>query len=326
MATFRKRSDKWQARVQRQGYPDQCKTFFMRSDAEAWARKTEIELDQGILNSKANPNTLLKELLVRYKCEVTSKKKFASVEEYRVTAWQKHPLANYAISKIKSSDIAQWRDEKIKLKKAPNTIRLDLAVLSHLFTVARNEWGFEGLSNPATHITLPKLPSGRTRRLLNGELDLILQNTDSALLKPIVLLAVETAMRRSEITSLEWKNLNLNKKTILIPVTKNGEAREVPLSEIALTQILQMNRTQARIFNITSHAITIAFGRACKRSGINDLPFHSLRHEAISRFFEKGFSIAEVALISGHKTWSMLRRYTHLKAEDLAKKMEQGNI
>jgi integrase len=128
-------------------------------------------------------------------------------------------------------------------------------------------------------------------------------------------------MRRSEITSLEWKNLNLNKKTILIPVTKNGEAREVPLSEIALTQILQMNRTQERIFNITSHAITIAFGRACKRAGVNGLPFHALRHEAISRFFEGGFSLAEVALISGHKTWSMLRRYTHLKAEDLAKKM-----
>jgi len=321
MATFRKRSGKWQARVQRQGYPDQCKTFFMRSDAETWARKIEIELDQGILNSKANPNTLLKELLVRYKCEVTSKKKFASVEEYRVTAWQKHPLANYAISKIKSSDIAQWRDEKIKLNKSPNTIRLDLAVLSHLFTVARNEWGFEGLSNPATHITLPKLTSGRTRRLLNGELDLILQNTDSELLKPIALLAVETGMRRSEIASLEWKHLNLNKKTILIPVTKNGEAREVPLSEIALTQILQMNNAQTRIFNITPHAITIAFGRACKRAGIHGLPFHTLRHEAISRFFERGFSIAEVALISGHKTWSMLRRYTHLKAEDLVKKM-----
>jgi len=321
MATFRKRSGKWQARVQRQGYPDQCKTFLMRSEAESWARKTEIELDQGILNSKANPNTLLKELLVRYKSEVTAKKKFASVEKYRIAAWQKHPLANYAISKIKGSDIAKWRDDKIKLEKSPNTIRLDLAVLSHLFTVARNEWGFESLINPVTHITLPKLPPGRTRRLIDGELDLILRHTDSKLLKPIVLLAVETAMRRSEIASLEWKHLNLDKKTILIPVTKNGETREVPLSDLALKQILQMDNTQSRIFNITPHAITIAFGRACKRAGVNGLPFHALRHEAISRFFEKGFSIAEVALISGHKTWSMLRRYTHLKAEDLVKKM-----
>jgi len=321
MATFRKRSGKWQARVQRHGYPDQSKTFFLRSDAEVWARKTEIELDRGIPNSKANPNTLLKELLVRYKNEVVPKKKYTSAEKYRIAAWQKHPLANYAISRIKSPDIAKWRDEKIKLEKSPNTIRLDLAVLSHLFTVARNEWGFESLINPVTHITLPKLPPGRTRRLREGELELILQNTDSKLLKPIVLLAVETGMRRSEIASLEWKHLNLDKKTILIPVTKNGEVREVPLSEIALNQILQMKNSQERIFTITPHAITTAFMRATKRAGVGDLPFHTLRHEAISRFFERGFSIAEVALISGHKTWSMLRRYTHLKAEDLVKKM-----
>ena len=321
MATFRKRSGKWQARIQRQNYPDQCKTFLLRSDAEVWARKTEVDLDRGIRNSKANSNTPLKELLVRYRNEITPKKKFVTQEKYRIAAWQKHSLANYAISVIKSADIAKWRDERIKLKKSPNTIRLDLAVLSHLFTVARNEWGFEELGNPVTHTTLPKLPPGRTRRLQKGELDLILQNTDSVLLKPIVLFAIETGMRRSEITSLEWKHLNLDKKTILIPVTKNGEAREVPLSELALNQILQMNNAQTRIFNITPHAITIAFGRACKRAGINGLPFHTLRHEAISRFFEKGFSIAEVSLISGHKTWSMLRRYTHLKAEDLAKKL-----
>jgi hypothetical protein len=321
MATFRKRSGKWQVRIQRQGYPDQCKTFLLRSDAEMWARKTGADLDRGIHNVEVNPNTLLKELLIRYQNEITPKKKFTAQEKYRINAWLKHPLSNYAISKIKSADIAKWRDEKIKLHKSPNTIRLDIAVLSHLFTVARNEWRFEGLSNPVTQTTLPKLPPGRTRRLHPGELDLILQNTDSLLLKPIVIFAIETGMRRSEITSLEWKHLNLNKKTILIPVTKNGETREVPLSEIALSQILQMNQSNTKIFKITSHAITVAFSRACKRAGINKLPFHTLRHEAISRFFEKGFSIAEVSLISGHKTWAMLRRYTHLRAEDLVRKL-----
>ena len=321
MATFRKRSGKWQARIQRQGYPDQCKTFLLRSDAEMWARKTEVDLDRGIRNSKANPNTLLKDLLIRYRNEITPKKKHVTQEKYRIEAWLKHSLSNYAISCIKSSDIAKWRDEKIMLGKSPNTIRLDIAVLSHLFTVARNEWGFEDLINPVMHTTLPKLPAGRTRRLENGELELILQNTDSILLKPIVIFAIETGMRRSEISSLEWKYLNLNKKTILIPVTKNGESREVPLSEAALNQILQLPKYHQRIFNITPHAITIAFRRSCKRSGINDLNFHALRHEAVSRLFERGFSLAEVALISGHKSWSMLRRYTHLKAEDLAKKM-----
>ena len=321
MATFRKRSGKWQVRIQRQGYPDQCKTFILRNDAESWARKTEIELDRGIPNSKANPKTLLKELLIRYKNEITPKKKFATQEKYRIDAWQKHSLANYAISRIKSTDIAKWRDERIKQGRSPNTIRLDLAVISHLFTVARNEWGFEDLNNPTIHISFPKLPPGKTRRLQDDELQSILNNTDSNMLKPIVLLAIETGMRRSEITSLEWKFLSINKKTVLIPMTKNGEEREVPLSEFALNQILKMDHSQERIFPISAHAITVAFRRACGRSGIRDLRFHDLRHEAISRFFEKGFSLAEVALISGHKTWSMLRRYTHLKAEDLVKKL-----
>jgi integrase len=321
MATYRKRLGKWQARVQRQGYPNQSKTFILRSDAESWARKTEIDLDRGIQNSKANPNTLLKDLLIRYRNEITPKKKFVAQEKYRINAWLKHPLANYSISQIRSSDIAKWRDERIKQGKSPNTIRLDLAVLSHLFTIARNEWGFNDLDNPTIHISFPKLPPGKTRRLRDGELDLILKNTHSILLIQIVLLAVESGMRRSEITSLEWKHLNLNKKTILIPLTKNGESREVPLSENALRQILKMNRANERVFPITSHAITIAFRRACARAGVKDLRFHDLRHEAISRFFEKGLSLAEVSVISGHKTWSMLRRYTHLKAEDLVCKL-----
>jgi integrase len=321
MATFRKRLGKWQARVQRQDYPDQSKTFILRSDAESWARKTEIELDRGIPNSKANPKTLLKELLIRYKNEITPKKKFVTQEKYRIEVWQKHALANYAISRIKSSDIAKWRDERIKQNKSPNTIRLDLAVLSHLFTIARNEWGFEDLNNPTIHISFPKLPSGKTRRLQHGELELILENTESNTLKPIVLLAIETGMRRSEISSLEWRHLDLEKKTIVIPLTKNGEEREVPLSEVALHQILKMDRVSEKIFPISAHAITVAFRRSCRRSGIKDLRFHDLRHEAISRLFEKGLSLAEVAVISGHKTWSMLRRYTHLKAEDLVRKL-----
>ena len=321
MASFRKRSGKWQVRIQRQDFPDQCKTFLLRSDAESWARKTEIALDRGSPKSQ-DLNTPLKDLLQRYKKEVTPQKKFSSVETYRINAWLKHPLANYSISKIKHSDIAKWRDERIKLNKSPNTIRLELAVLSHLFTIAMSEWGYEDLNNPTSHLRLPKLPSGKTRRISQDEIDLILKNTGSILLRKIVVFAIETGMRRSEIASLEWRNLDLENQTILIPITKNGESREVPLSKIALEIITSQGGDHPqRIFNITPHAITIAFRRSCKRSGINDLNFHALRHEAVSRLFERGFSLAEVALISGHKSWSMLRRYTHLKAEDLAKKM-----
>ncbi|MDP2246874.1 MAG: site-specific integrase [Nitrosomonadales bacterium] len=324
MATFRKRSNSWQARVQRHGYPDISKSFKTRSEAVAWARKVESDIDQQTADhpSKVNLKVTLKELLEKYQQEVTPHKKHSSVESYRIARLIKHPMADKPIAEVKSADIARWRDERIKQGRAPNTIRLELAILSNLFTVAASDWGYEWLDNPTKRVKIPKLPSGRVRRLAEGELKQILTSSESALLKHIVTLAVETGMRRGEIVAIQNKHINLNKRTLLIPVTKNGEAREIPLSSVAIKILKErMSESNDRLFDITPHAITIAFGRACKRSGLEDIHFHDLRHEAISRFFEKDLSLAEVATISGHKTWTMLRRYTHLSAEKIASKL-----
>jgi len=324
MATFRKRSNAWQVRIQRSGYPDQSKSFKTRSEAVVWARKIESELDSGVFTQQpiVSSKDLLKDLLERYKSEVTCHKKHSSAEAYRINFWLRHTIANHPISIIKSSDIAKWRDERVKLGRSPNTLRLELAVLSNLFTVAANEWGYENLTNPTTKVKLPKLPSGRVKRLSNEEFELIIQNSCSALLRPIAILAVETGMRRSEIASIEWQHVNLVKRTLLIPITKNGEAREVPLSQVALDLLKSLtHENHSKVFNITAHAISIAFGRACKRAKLVNLHFHDLRHEAISRLFERGLSLPEVATISGHKTWTMLRRYTHLSAESIAMKL-----
>lgn len=234
MATFRKRSNAWQVRIQRSGYPDQSKSFKTRSEALVWARKIESDLDNGVLHQPVNSKILLKDLLERYKSEVTCHKKHPAAEAYRINFWLRHSLANQPISSIKSSDIAKWREERVKLGRSPNTLRLELAVLSNLFTVAANEWGYEELANPTAKVKLPRLPSGRIRRLNNNEFELIIQNSGSPLLRPIAILAVETAMRRSEIASIEWEHINLAKRTLLIPITKNGEAREAPLSLVAL--------------------------------------------------------------------------------------------
>lgn len=323
MATFRKRSNAWQVRIQRSGYPDQSKTFKTRAEALAWARHIEAELDKGVSFCQTKRDqVVLKELLEKYLNEVTHKKKHSDVEGYRVKAWMKHPISERPVTSIKGEDIARWRDERLKLGKSPNTIRLELSVLSNLFNLASSEWGFESLTNPTTKIKLPKLPSGRARRLGDDELQRIILNSDSEFLKDIVIFAVETAMRRGEIVSIEWSNVNLKKRTVLIPFTKNGESREIPLSPLALSVLQSLpHHAGGKVFDITAHAITIAFGRACKRAGLNNLHFHDLRHEAVSRLFERGFSLPEVATISGHKTWTMLRRYTHLSAEKIAQKL-----
>ena len=128
-------------------------------------------------------------------------------------------------------------------------------------------------------------------------------------------------MRRSELLGLTWDDIDIKSKTAYLPDTKNGSSRTVPLSSKALAVIRNLDKTQLRLFPVSDNAIRLSWDKLKKRAELKDLRFHDLRHEAISRFFEKGLSIAEVALISGHKDPRMLMRYTHLKAEDVALKL-----
>ncbi len=129
-------------------------------------------------------------------------------------------------------------------------------------------------------------------------------------------------MRRSEILALTWDNINLERRVAFLPLTKNGSSREVPLSDKAI-QVLkeQLPYLTEQPFPINANTFRLAWDRLRSRAGLIDFRFHDLRHEAISRFFEMGLSVPEVALISGHKDVKMLMRYTHLRADDLARKL-----
>lgn len=323
MATIRKRFTGWQARVQRKGFPEKCKTFTNKNDAVKWARMIESEIDKGIyLNRTASESTTFSELLNRYLNEITPTKKGCTVEKYRINAWLKTPLATRYLSTLKATDFALWRDNRIKSGASANTIRLELAVISNLFNIAKSEWGYESLSNLTERIRTPKLPQGRTRRVSDHEIELLTKNTESFELPYILKVAVESGMRRGEIAKLEWRHIDFNKQVAFLPDTKNGETRTIPLtSNLISTLRLLPQRTDGQVFGMSAHAISYAFIRACKRAAINDLHFHDLRHEAITRFFEKGLNVMEVSAVSGHKTLQMLKRYTHLRAEDLAKKL-----
>jgi integrase len=323
MATFRKRSDGWQARIRRTGYPDLTKTFKTHSDAVAWARLTESDMDRGIfINRSESENTTLAELLTRYLNEITPNKKSQKPEFYRIQGWLKSPLAKRFICTLRSSDFAAWRDSRLKQGRAGNTVKQELAVISHLFFIARAEWGFEGLDNPIRYIRKPKLARGRTRRVTDDEIKLLIENTDSYDLPFMLQLAVETGMRRGEIATIKWSDIYMERRVIQLWDTKNGEDRLVPLSTKAV-EVLQRipKRIDGRLFGMTAHAISYAFIRACKRVKLEDLHFHDLRHEAITRLFEKGFNVMEVGSISGHKTLQMLKRYTHLRAENFLERL-----
>ena len=142
-------------------------------------------------------------------------------------------------------------------------------------------------------------------------------------LLPLVQLALETAMRQGELLRLHWEYIDLNRGTAHLPDTKNGEARTVPLSSTAIAVLRALPRAlHGDVFRgVTTEAVKRSYMRAIRRAGSKDLRFHDLRHEATTRLFEKGLNIMEVASITGHKDLRMLRRYTHLKAEDLARKL-----
>ena len=284
-------------------------------------------------------NTTLAEAMDRYLREITVHKKNQRSEKLYAETW-KNVFGLRSLASLVSSDIAKYRDERLKVV-SPNTVRLELALLSHLFTIAIKEWGMTGLVNPVQQIRKPKLPKGRDRRLKSGELERILEASGSSFLGSIVRFALETGMRRSEIAGMIWNQVDLKKKTVTLPETKNGEKRIVPLSSEAVRILSAFpRRIDGKVWGIEDQSITRAFERAlsraridyekeCEENGekadsafLNDLTFHDLRHEATSRFFEKGFNVMEVAAITGHKTLQMLKRYTHLKAEDLAERMK----
>ena len=317
MASITKRGNKWQVRICRKNLPTICKTFTLQRDAQTWAKNIELQIERG--DALGRSTVLLATLIERYMATVSPAKKGAKQETPRLRAWLDTPLAKREAASIRPADIAAYRDKRLKEGKAAATVRIELSLLSAVFKCAKHEWGYSDLVNPVSEIKRPPPSKGRDRRLEEGELDAILRAAKGTPLHRVILLAVETAMRAGELVSLEWENINLIKRTAILPDTKNGDRRVVPLSAKAIEVLAGIDRCGPKVFQIpNSYWVTDAFRRATKKAGIQGLRFHDLRHEAVSRLFEKRLNVMEVASISGHRSLQMLQRYTHLRAEELA--------
>ncbi|OCX67654.1 hypothetical protein A6M27_10665 [Acidithiobacillus thiooxidans] len=327
MATINSREDQdgvtigWQAIVRKKGYPSQSKTFRTKRDAEAWARLTESAMERGLWQNQSDADsTTLADALDRYGREVSSLKKSGKIELYRIGNLKTDKIAKLHLSRIRGADLAEYRDRRLKAGLSDSSVRLELAIISNLYTVAMKEWRMEGLRNPVLSVRKPSPGKARDRRLSPIEEKKLLGECTPSL-KAIILFALETGMRRGEIQKLLWKDVDFTKCTAQLLDTKNGEDRLIPLSSRAIAVLKKLPRNiNGKVFPGTD--ISHSFAAACKRVEIKDLRFHDLRHEATSRFFEKGLNPVQVAAITGHKTLQMLKRYTHLRAEDLAKLLE----
>ena len=326
-------------------------------------------MDAGVFVSRNEAeSTSFAKALEMYAEQVTSKKRSSDSELSRIQALQRHPLALRSLASIRGADMASYRDQRLAEGLAAATVRRELALISHVFTIARKKWRMESLSNPVELIRQPSVDDARDRRILSAdvwtlrdgklicehldELEMICRYSRSAELPQIARFAVETGMRRSEIAGLLRANVDEKKRTAMLPLTKNGSARGVPLSSLAVGILKSLaDREDGRYFKSQPDSITKAFAdaaedarnaytegltlhlrqkklsqerikkRICDDPFLLDLRFHDLRHEATSRLAEI-FPLHELTKITGHQDTRMLMRYYHPRPEDLAKRLQ----
>ncbi len=344
-------SGTWKAVIRKIGWPTTIKTFRLKKDAEDWARRTEDEMVRGLYIQRApSERTSVKAAIERYVLEVTPTKRPASqTTELRRAETLKSYFGAYSMAGITPNLIAQFRDTRLagdidkktgkRRPRAANTVRIELALLSHLFSIAISEWKLGLIYNPVQVVRKPSPAPGRNRRLTLGEETALLAKVDAhsnPMLRWIVRIALETGMRSSEIASLKRGQIDLAHRVVNLAETKNKTSRTVPLTldatalfKEALANPIRPIDTDLVFFGepgrdgkrrpYTFNKIWITLKESV---GLKDLHFHDLRHEAVSRFVEGGLGDQEVAAISGHKSMQMLKRYTHLRSATLVERLD----
>jgi len=330
MASIRKRGiHQWQVTVRRAGFPRYSGTFKTKAEATKWADKIEEsmanETFKGILIADT---TTLYEVMERYLKDVIPLKKCVASEKSRYKLVSGHledlNILHKPIGKVIPEDMIDYIEHR-EGSVSGRTINIELALISHVFTKARKKYRIR-VDNPVSDIEKPKEAKGRNRRCTRKEEQMLINSaidfgryTDMQIIIPF---AIETTMRRGEIGSLVWEHVDFDSATAYLPDTKNGSERTVPLSPRAIELLKRCSpRESGSVFSYQIDSITRAFYGIRKKAGINDLRFHDLRHEATSRLFEKGLGAADIKLITGHKTYEMLDRYTHLSARKISEKL-----
>ena len=230
MATIRKRGDRWQAQVRRRG-TTLSKTFILKSDAQHWAKQTEVEADKkGLINDRQKLERLsVADLLVRYRDEILPQKKSYPVARIIIDAFLRSGPAKTKLSDLSAEQFSSYRDQRLR-EVRPATINRELGLVQHVFEVARQEWGVPFAVNPVKMIRKPKADRPRERRLGHNEWTRLVEasgRSRNPLFKSLAMFALETGMRRGELLRARWKDVDWGISTLHIPVTKNGDSRTI---------------------------------------------------------------------------------------------------
>jgi integrase len=335
MATLSKYRGKWRCLIRKKGHPVLSKTFEKYADAAAWGRDVEARIDAGeTVTARPVRSDVTVASLLEWYLDLPETKAKASYKDDQYRA--KHLtrlLGDIDTFSLTAQQLNRYKAERLmtpiqqtghKTAKVPaaQTVQHELRLLHRAYVLAVEEFEWK-LPHGIPKARRPQIRNSRERRVRQDELLRLIAATESPELGVVMELAVETAMRRGELLSMTWENVNLEGRRVLLPRTKNGEQRTVPLSPraIELLQARYREGSTGPVFTVNGPSVQQALKRAAKRIGSEGLRFHDLRHEATSRLFEKGLNVIEVSRITGHKTLSMLNRYAHLDVHGLADKL-----
>ena len=326
MATITKRkSGKWTAEV-RTHKKYISKTFLKKANASNWAKEIEYQLDREQYEDfSESVRITLGELITRYRDEITPTKKGAKEEKYKLNFILRNKIVKCRVLSLKTKQILEFKND-IKETRAASTVNKYIHYIYTIWETARVQWDIALPSrNPASLVSKEKIKTKIDRILSPDEYqDLLVAARKSNLpfLADIIEFAYITAMRFGEITKLEVKDIDFHKSIAKLLDTKNGEDRTVPLTKRAM-EICNKYRFRNTLFGIKRDQFRHYFEQACFRAKVKNFRFHDLRACAITNLFLNGWSIAEVSVVSGHKTWSELKRYTRIQPSDLVKKINK---
>ena len=322
MGCVRKRGNSWNAQVRISGWRSFTKTFQTKLDAKQWIVNLEKELKSKPLPEKNIKNLKLKDLFNKYKFEILPKLKSHKIVTYKLNFLSRLWLGEIKVVNLTKGHLEQFcKDRKLVVKDG--TIKSELMLIKRIVKIATDKWNYGIPFNAFYGIELPSPHKPRNRRATQEELSILIAHANkqrNKYISTIIQFAVETGMRRSEILKLKWIDVNLKTRIASLYDTKNGDERHIPLTKTAVQLLSNLTQLSDFVFPISANCLRLAWERCRKKSNIKGLRFHDLRHEAVSRYFEMGLSVPEVALISGHKDVRQLFRYTHLKPESLIAK------
>lgn len=335
-------SGKWRVQVRCKGHY-LSNSFTIRKDAEMWARRIEREIDLGQKPAPKHKDGIktvsdLIDLHIADMLEVgkqIGRSKGFSLDLLRAK------LGNLNIADLNREQIIKFGKERAEDGAGPVTVGIDVGYVRTLLVHGAAVHGLPCSAEPVElgRVALARLGlvgkgNERDRRPTDDEIEALIRyfkgsNLQTIPVDRIIRFAIATAMRLGEICSATWEDLNERNNTLLLrdrkdPRHKQGNHMRIPLLNVSgydARAILEEQRSATgsvgRLFPYNGKSTGTAFRRACNDLAIEDLHFHDLRHEGTSRLFEAGFTIEQVAMVTGHRDWKMLRRYTHLRPEQL---------